>query len=222
MKPYSYGSLLLALAASVFSQQSAVPVEQEPHHHIVFKNDFVLVMRVTIPAGESTLYHTHSNDRAAVHLTDNTLTFQLPDQPESAPQEAEIGEISASTRGDAPYTHRVHNVGPGTFEVMDIEFLKRPEKVKSTAAAPVAAENASARIYNWKLAPGASSPQHTHTRPYLIIAARAMPLGMTGPDGKSLLEEVKPGDFHWIDSKVTHTLTNEGGFDGQIVEIELK
>jgi quercetin dioxygenase-like cupin family protein len=213
---------ILALALYSAAQTVPVPVDQEPHHRVVLKNDSLLVMRVTLPAGETTLYHTHSNDRAAVHLTANTLTFQLPGQAESPTQESEIGEISASARGDKPYTHRVHNIGPGTFEVIDVEFLQRPKDASSKPAAAVAAENPSARVYNWKLAPGASSAQHTHTRPHLIIAVRAMPLKMTAPDGRSLSEEVKPGDFHWIDANVTHTLTNEGGFDGQIVEIELK
>ena len=214
--------MILAFTLRLNGQTAPVPVEQEPHHHVVLKNDSVLVMRVTIPTGESTLFHTHSNDRAAVHLTANTVAFQLPDQAESPTQESEIGEVSASARADKPYTHRVHNIGPGTFEVIDVEFLQRPKDLSSKPAAKVAAENPSARVYNWVLAPGASSSQHTHTRPYLVIAARAMPLKMTAPDGKSVSEEVKPGDFHWIESNVTHTLTNDGGFEGQIIEIELK
>jgi len=204
------------------AQTAPVPVEQEPHHHVVFKNDSMIVMHVTLPAGERTLYHTHAHDRAAIHLTANTLTFQLPDEAESPTQESQIGEISASTRSDIPYTHRVHNIGPGTFEVVDVEFLQRPNEITSKPLAKVAAENPSARVYSWVLAPGASSAEHAHTRPYLVVAVRAMPLTMTAPDGKSLSEEVKPGDVHWVDSKVTHTLTNEGAFEGQIVEIELK
>lgn len=46
-------------------------------------------------------------------------------------------------------------------------------------------------------------------------------LKMTGPDGKSLSHEVKAGDIHWIDAKVTHSLANEGPTTGTIVEIEL-
>jgi mannose-6-phosphate isomerase-like protein (cupin superfamily) len=45
---------------------------------------------------------------------------------------------------------------------------------------------------------------------------------MTDPEGKSMTHEVKPGDFHWIDAKVTHSLSNEGTTVGEIVEIELK
>jgi quercetin dioxygenase-like cupin family protein len=222
LKIYSMCVLVLICAGCAAAQQAPVPVQEEPHHHVVLKNDFVIVMHVVIPAGEATLYHTHSYDRAAIHLTNNRIAIQLPDQPEGEPMPAKVGEISASTRQGAPLTHKVHNTGPGTFEVIDVEFLKRPDHPSTTVAAPVAAENASARIYNWVLAPGASSPMHTHERPYLILAVNTVQLKMTGPDGESSVHEVKAGDFHWIDSKVAHSLANDGASEGQIVEIELK
>lgn len=209
---------LVTIAASL----APVPVEAEPHHHVVLRNDWVLVSHVVIPPGEATLYHTHSYDRAAVHLTDNKITIQLPNQPESEQMPAKVGEISASARQGEPLTHRVHNIGPGAFEVIDVEFLQRPAQASTAVAATVAAENPSARIYNWILAPGATSAQHTHQRPYLIVAVNTVQLKMTGPDGKSSTHEVKAGDFHWIDSKVTHTLANDGTTAGQIVELELK
>jgi hypothetical protein len=115
------GALALALVGSAISQQapSPVPVEQEPHHHIVLKNDSVLVAHVVIPPGEATLYHTHSYDRAAIHLTNNMIALQQLNQPESLQMPAKIGEISASTRQGEPLTHRVRNAGPGPFEVID-------------------------------------------------------------------------------------------------------
>jgi mannose-6-phosphate isomerase-like protein (cupin superfamily) len=103
-----------------------------------------------------------------------------------------------------------------------VELLQRPARPSASVAAPVAAENASARVYNWMLVPGAASAMHAHERPDLIVAATSMQLKMTAPDGHSFTERVKPGDFHWVDSKVTHSLTNEGETKGQIVEIELK
>jgi mannose-6-phosphate isomerase-like protein (cupin superfamily) len=33
---------------------------------------------------------------------------------------------------------------------------------------------------------------------------------------------VKAGDFHWVESAVTHTLANEGSEKGVLVEFELK
>ena len=108
------------------------------------------------------------------------------------------------------------------FEVLDVELLQRPSQPAGKAAAPVVAENPSARIYKWTLAPGAVSAMHTHDRPYLIISATPLVLKMTDPAGKSLSHEVKAGDIHWIDTKVTHSLANAGTAEGQIVEIELK
>lgn len=222
MKIYFCGAFVLGLAVIAVSQEAAVPVQEEPHHHVVLKNDSVLVTHVVIPPGEATLYHTHSYDRAAVHLTNSLITLQAPDQPETNPLQAKMGEISVSGRQGDPLTHRVRNVGHGPFEVIDVEFLQRPANPSTAVAAPVKAENPSARIYNWVLAPGASSTQHTHERPYLIVAVNTVQLKMTGPDGKSATHEVKAGDFHWVDSKVTHTLSNDGTTEGQIVELELK
>jgi len=108
------------------------------------------------------------------------------------------------------------------MDLIDVEFLVRPKQPAAPAVATVVAENPSARIYRWTLAPGAVSSMHTHERPYLIVAATPMTLKMTAPDGRSLSEEVKPGDFHWIDAKVTHSLANEGNEEGVIVEFELK
>jgi quercetin dioxygenase-like cupin family protein len=105
---------------------------------------------------------------------------------------------------------------------LDVELLVRPQSPSPVTAATVAAENPSARIYNWVLAPGATSAMHTHVRPYLVVAASAFTLKMTAPDGQSITHEIKRGDFHWVDTKVTHTLANAGSSEGQIVEIELK
>lgn len=219
-------SLLSALFVLVFSgvmiaQESPVSVEEEPHHHVVLKNDYVLVMHVTLAPGESTLFHTHSHDRAAIQLTDATISQQKPGQAEGAPGTGKPGDVSAST-ADGPYTHRVHNVGRSVFEVLDVELLQRPKDPASKAAAPVEAENPSARVYKWKLAPGTTSAMHAHERPYLVVSATPLVLKMTDPEGKSFTHEVKAGDVHWVDAKVMHTLANEGTEEGQIVEIELK
>ena len=215
-------SVSLLAAQNSSDEQAPMPVEQEPHHAVVLKNDSVIVMHVLIPEGARTLYHIHAHDRAAVDLTSSNITQQSLHEPEGPSALAEPGDIAAPTLGAAPTIHRIHNLGPGTFEVLDVEFLHRPENPSADAAAPVATENPSARVYKWVLAPGVASPMHTHTHPYLIVAATGMPLKMTAPDGQSFSHEVKPGDFHWIESKVTHSLTNEGATEGQIVEIELK
>jgi beta-alanine degradation protein BauB len=225
VKTWTICALSIALTPFVAAQNAVapvpVPVEEEPHHHVLLKNEWIVLMRVSMPEGERTLYHTHSPDRGAVELSKVFVTLQKINELESSPLPMQPGDVSM-TSGNQPLTHRVHNVGPGTFEVVDIEFLKRPQQASKAAAAAIAGENSSARAYKWTLAPGATSAMHAHERPYLIIAVTAFPLKMTAADGQSFTHDVKPGDFHWVDARVTHSLSNEGSSEAQIVEIELK
>ena len=224
MKPWLNVAPAFVLLTLFATQEASapVPVEQEPHHHLVLKNDNLLVLRVILQPGESSLYHVHSVDDVAVWLGNTSAAQQLPNEPESAPVEQKPGNVTLRTLRETPFTHRVHNVGKGLFDVLDVEILQRPEHPSSAVAGPVAGENPSARVYKWTLAPGGATPMHTHERPYLIVAATGFNLKMTAPDGQSATHEIKPGDFHWVTSKVTHSLANAGTSDGQIVEIELK
>jgi quercetin dioxygenase-like cupin family protein len=218
-------SALLFCSSFMFAAQEAlapVPVENEPLHHVVLKNDAVVVIHLVLPPGERTLYHIHSHDRIAIPLSSTSITQQVLNEKEGLPSPSGPGTFSALTLSGSSYTHRVHNVGANPYDVLDIELLNRPPSPSPVTAAAVAAENPSARIYNWVLAPGAISAMHTHARPYLIVATTGFTLKMTAPDGQSLTHELKRGDFHWIDSKVTHTLANSGSAEGQILEIELK
>jgi len=79
----------------------------------------------------------------------------------------------------------VHNAGNAVFEALEVELLRRPTNVSGPAAGKLEAENPSARVYKWTLAPGATSAMHAHERPYLIISATPLVLKMTDPEGKS-------------------------------------
>jgi quercetin dioxygenase-like cupin family protein len=222
MRAYLKAAVIVPLVASALIAQTPVPVEQEPHHHVVWKNDSVEVIRVVVPAGESTLFHTHSRDRVAVDLTSTMLSFQKLNETEGQPEPSIPGDISSHADFDAPYTHRVHNVGEKTYEVLDVEFFERPEHPSEIAAATVAAENPSARVYKWNLAPGGATTVHVHEHPYILVAVTSSRLKTTAPDGTSAIEVVKAGDYRWVTAKGPHTLANAGSADGQIVEIELK
>jgi quercetin dioxygenase-like cupin family protein len=218
-----FGSLILGITV-IWAQVAVapVPVDKEPLHHVVLKNESVMVMHLVLPPGERTLYHTHSHDRVAVNLSSTSITQQKLGEAEGAPTTSAPGTFSAMTLEGSAYTHRVHNVGAMPFDVIDVELLDRPVTASVATASTVAAENPSARIYTWTLAPGATSAMHSHVRPYLIVATTDLNLKMTSPDGQTSTHEVKRGEFHWVDAKVTHSLANAGSAAGQIVEIELK
>lgn len=214
--------LLLSLLNAAQETPAPVPVEKEPLHHVVLKNESVIVMHLSLTAGERTLYHTHSHDRVAIYLSANSITQQEWNKKEGLTSDGKPGDFNAITLVGDSLTHRVHNVSSSTFEVLDIEILRGPEESSASPAAEVAGENPSARVYKWVLAPGAATAMHTHVRPYLIVAATGFNLKATAPDGQSYTHELKAGDFHWIDRKVTHSLGNAGSAEGQILEVELK
>jgi quercetin dioxygenase-like cupin family protein len=215
---------LLFLSCMFAGQEASAPVlvENEPLHHVVLKNESVVVLHLTLPPGERTLYHTHSHDRVAVNLSSTSITQQTLNEQEGPPSATEPGNFTVYRLAGSSLTHRVHNIGSAPFDVLDVELLERPATPSSAVAAAIAGENPSARVYNWVLSPGSVSAMHTHQRPYLIVSAKGFMLKMSSSDGQSSVHEVKPGDFHWVDAKVTHSLANAGSTEGQIVEIELK
>jgi quercetin dioxygenase-like cupin family protein len=217
-------ALFFFLSCIFASQEASAPVlvENEPLHHVVLKNESVVVLHLTLPPGERTLYHTHSHDRVAVNLSTTSITQQTWNEVEGQPSPTAPGAVSVYTLAGSSFTHRVHNIGSAPFDVLDVELLERPGTPSPSVAAAIAGENPSARVYSWVLAPGSVSAMHSHVRPYLIVSAKGFTLKMTAPDGQSTAHEVKPGEFHWVNTKVTHSLANTGSTEGQIVEIELK
>lgn len=215
--------MMLLLTAACLAQDAPVPVDQEPHHKVILKNDFVEVLRVTIPPDARTLYHTHSRDRATVELSNTSITQQTFGGTESAPKTIHPGDFSVTDVSVAgPYSHRVHNLGPAVFDVVDIEFLQRPAQPSEAATPPNAGENPSALAYKWTLAPGAKTPEHTHHRPFLVIAATPVQLKMTVRDRPPALRDSNPGDFQWFEVPFTHTLANDGPAPAELFEFELK
>jgi len=202
-------------------RQASVPVDQEPMHKVVLKNEHVEVLHVSVPPGLSTLFHTHSRDAAVLDLSETQIRIDVPGNASEVRQN-HPGDVSAPGYANTPLTHRVNNISQVLFEALDVEFVKRPDGVTTKAFEIPAAENGSMRVYKWNLAPAAASPQHTHERPYLIIAATTVDLRMASPDGNAVKHIMQPGDFHWVDSKVTHTLINGGESHVVIVEVELK
>lgn len=226
MYPPSVKTILLATiiaAAGLWPlQDKPVPVEEAPDHKTIFKNEYVQAFRVTLQPGETTVMHTHSRNDVAVRLSSATVAQQPFGESLRPAETVEPGVVSARDNETTNLTHRVLNVAKTVFDVIDVQILSRPPGDPAEALMPPAAENPKMRGYRYELAPGASTAPHTHARPYVIVAATDMDLRMTGPDGASMDHSVKAGDLHWVDSRVTHVLTNRGTRKGVLVEIELK
>jgi len=102
---------------------SPVPVQNEPHHHWIFENQYVRVLDVVLPRGETTFFHTHSHDNVAVRLSESTV--QKQDMGKDWDRAATMlpSQVAFTAGSTNPYTHRLKNVGTTPFHVIDIELL---------------------------------------------------------------------------------------------------
>lgn len=215
-------ALAFFLAAAPALPEGAVPVENEPQHKTVFKNDYIQAFRVTLEPGNATLLHTHSLDDAAVRLSTATTVASGPGRPDGSPETLPLGAVSARDNAAKAHTHRVHNIGSTLFDVINVQVLRRPGGPASPAIGSPAAENSSMRLYRYELEPGATTAQHSHTRPYLVVAATDATLLTTAPDGSSTTLPDEAGDMQWIELSSAHEIVNRGAAKAILVEFELK
>lgn len=100
-----------------------VPVEKEPHHHVVFENQYVRVLNVLFPVGEVALFHTHSNDNIGIPISGDKSQAQPQGVDWSEPTDVKPGAAGfRKARGQA-YTHRVRSAGKLPFHVIDVEIF---------------------------------------------------------------------------------------------------
>jgi quercetin dioxygenase-like cupin family protein len=111
-----------AAVAGTGTEKDPVPVEREPHHHVVFENQYLRLLDVVVPPAEMTLFHTHSLDNVAVLLADTTLKNQNPGE-EWTERPITHGSVGFRAGTKTPYTHRIMNTGVVVFHVMDVEIL---------------------------------------------------------------------------------------------------
>lgn len=110
-------------AGTTASLPEPVPVEKEPHHHFVFQNQYVRVLNVLFPAGEASLFHTHSNDNVGIPISGDKTQSQPYGGEWTEVQDVKPGAAGfRKARGQA-YSHRVRSAGKLPFHVIDVEIF---------------------------------------------------------------------------------------------------
>ncbi len=218
--------VLLSLTLSLFaSTRSPVPIEKEPRHRLEFGNRYVRVFDVLIPAGDSTLFHTHVNDGVGLKLSDAHIRDVVLDG-NAEDLQVTRGEVSFSYR-PSPLTHRVSNIGRTPFQNIFVEIL-RTAGARSLAPLPALAaertlvvENDRVRVSRQVLAPGQSLDMHQHARSLgVAITLGAISIEVAGQKARTV--KFEPGDSQWHPGGTTHSWRNVGAAPFEAVEIELK
>ncbi|HYK39535.1 MAG TPA: hypothetical protein VEU98_05885 [Candidatus Eremiobacteraceae bacterium] len=122
------GASVVVKPVDVSRLKEPVPVEQEPHHHVVLQNQYVRVLDVFFPVGEPALFHTHSNDNVSVALSGDKTKSQPWGGTWSEPAKVVPGEVGFHKAAGQPYTHRVGSAGAQPFHVIDVEIFPETGK----------------------------------------------------------------------------------------------
>ncbi len=109
--------------AGVAALTEPVPVDKEPHHHFVFQNQYVRVLDVLFPAGEASLFHTHSNDNVGIPISGDKTQSQPAGGEWSEVQDVKPGAAGFRRARGQAYTHRVRSAGKLPFHVVDVEVF---------------------------------------------------------------------------------------------------
>jgi quercetin dioxygenase-like cupin family protein len=118
---FNIGVSVLALIAPAAAQVEGppVPVEKAAYHWPVFRNDYLMVLRVNFPPGKGAGYHVHSLDQVGVIVEDTTNAGQLvPGEPDRGMM-LRLGDFYWQEPGA---TRAVRNIGTTRIELVEIEL----------------------------------------------------------------------------------------------------
>jgi hypothetical protein len=216
MPVLSFCAAVLALAFSVNAQAPAVPVAQEPHHHLVFSNEYVHALRVSIPGNDKSLLHRHDLSYVYVSLGPADIINAVENKPEIHVKLVD-GQVGYAKGGFAHVATAVgipfNNV---TVELVGDQGEPRNlcEKVlagnagdcdlsRDNAAAPIrirpAMETGGTLVESLIVGRG-DSVDSRHERPGLLIAVSGAPIKISGVAGTSgaTSQMLNVGDVLWL------------------------
>jgi hypothetical protein len=112
---------LLVVAFSLGTQAPvAIPIANEPHHHLVFENDYVRVFRLSLRAHDATLLHQHDVPYLYVSLGPADVINAVQGRPEARIVLAD-GQLGYSP---GHFAHIARTDAGSAFDNVTIELLR--------------------------------------------------------------------------------------------------
>src|SRR5712691_5789480 len=155
---------ILAIPAMAQNKEVGVPILKAPYHLPVFTNEYVTVLKIDIPPGRNTGYHTHTEDSVSVNIVPADMTNQnLGSSEVTRGERAQRGRASYTAYSQGgPRTHKATNVGPTPFHNVSFIFKSGPGRFMPSARANASGymqimDNEHARGWRLVLEPGQSA-----------------------------------------------------------------
>ena len=215
-------------------------MDNEPHHHLVLKNDIVKVFKVDLPPRDAFVKHEHDHDYISIVIVGATTVSTVSGQ-------ADI--LTISKNGDVHFVrlgtlHSVRNIGQTAYRAVSIELLRTQTGARNlcgkqiadvkpdcpTAAAEDAKapsidmpqfETDQARVTLTRILPHQSATFVEPSRDELIVSIDET--AVAAGSGKGGDKPQHPGDFMWIrHGDAARIVRNNSEKEARIVRVEFK
>jgi len=204
-------SSLLFFAGNGFAQSlkdsaSIIQVRKEPRHHLVLDNEWVRILDVHLPPGDTSLYHKHTTPSIFLVLSNTKTGAQALIEPRKRSFNHESIWFEDFT--DTPRIHRVWNEDKIDFHTIDIELPHEPSgKFNANATVPnskLLFDEKRARAYRLTMPAGTSFSFDGLPTPIVVV-------GLSGPNatgtvnGKAFREK---GDYIFVPAGTGFSVSN--------------
>jgi hypothetical protein len=206
------------------SEPQIVPVEKTSFHIPVFSNDYATLLKVMIPPGHTSGYHTHSIDTASVVVAAANVTAQELGGV-GVDRKAQVGRLNYSEYSQKPVTHVVTNIDTSPLQVVLFEITRSKEGLFSPSSRMGDYRmELDERVRGWRLVldPGQCVPAITQQSPGARIVVDGGILAESTPNQPDRMMNLQRGDFFWQDANATRSLCNAGSSRIELVELELR
>jgi quercetin dioxygenase-like cupin family protein len=177
-----------------------IPLEEEPHHRLLLKNDVLKVYAVDVASHDALALHRHDHDDIAVILGDATTVSTSPGQADLL-RISKPGEVRFAP---GPRTHSLRNIGQGPYRLVTIELLRKQSGVTSS-----------------RLRANRQAAFGEADRDELIVLGGGA--AISSASGKGPEQSLPPGEAVWIPrGKMKRTIKNNNDADLSIVVVSVK
>jgi hypothetical protein len=115
-------TLLITILLFFAGAMAQVQVSEEPRHVPVVVNNYIRLLDVWLPPGDTTWFHIHSTPSVFVPFT-NTIVSSEPADSDWVTEQMVAGKVWYRSFTPDSLIHRVANVDSTPFHVNDIEIL---------------------------------------------------------------------------------------------------
>src|SRR5712672_500950 len=242
MKLLSCSALLLltfSLNAQAPETPKAVAIKDEPHHHLVFENEYVRVFRVSVPAHDATLLHKHDVPYLYVSLGQADVVNAVQGRPEARIVMAD-GQVGYSL---GHFAHIARTDAGSTFDNVTIELLKPQgeprnlcEQVLPNAAAGPCQKMSVNNKYRYSVVPQLQTDELSVN--LFILGPKARMIATAPPPGMMLVElddsnlrlglqgiQIKTlhvGEVTWLEASSQGFMTNPSKKPSKYLQLSFK